>query len=500
MNGNRFPLEAPMSVPTPATPAWPRLLTALAGALFLAACGGGGGGSGSSGGGSTAQTATVAVALTDAPDTQWDEALATISRITLIGGPGQQVVFSGEETVDLLRLADYSEVFAVREDVPVGSYSKIRLQLDDLVLRDLDPDTGALLAEERPKIVGNGKLDLNPRGPIVLAGGATVVITLDFDVAKSLKITETGSGMLILRPVIFVDISTNLAEGLARVHGEVSEINLLAGTFRLCQTRLAVHDHDDGDEGRFSTCLRVETDGDTGLFGPDGLPVDLAALADGDRATVIGRLRPEGFDSDDDPDERFSLLAVTVEQGSLGTFPRVRGTVASAWDAVLDRLSLNADAAQDPIPAGPLTTQLFAGSRVFHEDGTELTKGDLAPGQRALVDAVLVPGATEADPDILRGALVVVRDDPDAELVLEGTVVSVDPVTEEILVTTAGGDRCVAAAGAEVYLVEAGDDGVASQAGSLADLAPGQALQVFGSEDEGGCFTAAVILAEADLP
>ena len=224
---------------------WISLVAAIAAALTLTACGGGGGSA--AGPAPSDATATVGVLITDAPVGQWDEAIATITSVTLIGDDGQVELFSGSQTLDLLKLADFSELFAVSDDVPAGRYSKIRLQLSDLVLNDINPDTGNVIDSEQPQLVGNGKIDLNPRDSFVLAGGDVIFIELDFDMEKSLKITETGNGKLIIRPVVFVDIRTKRPQGrLSRVHGEITEIDPLTGDFRLCQTVYVSNWDDDG--------------------------------------------------------------------------------------------------------------------------------------------------------------------------------------------------------------------------------------------------------------
>jgi hypothetical protein len=117
---------------------WLKTVAAVAAAFTLTACGGGGGGSAAAPAPSDA-TATVGVLITDAPVGKWDEAIATITSVTLIGDDGQVQLFSGSQTLDLLKLADFSELFAVSDDVPPGRYSKIRLQLSDLVLKTSTP-------------------------------------------------------------------------------------------------------------------------------------------------------------------------------------------------------------------------------------------------------------------------------------------------------------------------------------------------------------------------
>ncbi len=469
------------------------ILIGLSGLALLSSCGGGGSGQA---GGAAARSATVGVALTDAPAPGFDEALATITGISLLGGPGPVSLFSGRETIDLLRLADYAELFAVNDDVPAGTYSKVRLQLANLELIRRNPD-GSIASTETPKLVGNGKLDLNPQGGIFIAGGATLVITLDFDVAKSLKITETGNGKLILRPVVFVDITTSdlQAPGLVRVHGVVSELDPVSGTLRLCQTRLVARDHgSDQDDARFSQCLRVSLDNQTGLFGGDGLPIVMGDLANGDRATVIGRLSPRPRSDDDD--RRFDLLAVTVERGPLGTFDRLRGTVASPVNPALDQFGLSLLPGQGLVTAGPLTTQLYPRTRIFSADGIELQRSALVVDQGLTADAVLALASGPGGENILRAALLVLQDRAATEEVLRGPLLSVNAASGQLLVATTVGDRCVNAAAAEVFLVDATATGIQTERGTLADLAAGQTVNIFGTQGVGGCFDADTLLAD----
>ena len=286
--------------------------------LALAACGGGGGSTG--GVAAPAQFATVGIALTDAPTGEVDQALATITSIELLGEDGKVVLFSGVETIDA-------------------------------------------------KLVGNGKIDLNPRGPFFVAAVATLVITLDFDVKKSLEVPETGNGRVIVRPVIFVDIANGLpAPGLTRIHGEIAAIND-SGELRLCQSALISSSDEDRRHEEDGRCVLVTTDAATCIFGVDGLPREYFQLAVGDEATIIGRLRPRDHeeddadedsrksrdeDGDDDSDndndgdsdedegadhdgDRFVVDAYIIEQGPLGTFKRLAGVITTPVNPVTDR-------------------------------------------------------------------------------------------------------------------------------------------------------------------
>lgn len=483
---------------------WFGTAAAIVAAFTLTACGGGGGSAGAPA--PSDATATVGVLITDAPVGQWDEAIATITSVTLIGDQGQVVLFSGSQTLDLLKLADFSELFAVSDAVPPGRYSKIRLQLSDLVLNDINPDTGNVIDSEQPQLVGNGKIDLNPRNSFVLQGGDVIFIELDFDMEKSLKITETGNGKLIVRPVVFVDIRTERPQGrLSRVHGEITEIDALTGDFRLCQTVYVSQWDDDGTD-RFMgdddrRCVTVSTDDATGIFGADGLPQAFEDLAVGEEATVVGRLRPLADDEDDDSSDKrydgdnhyFALDAYVVEEGPLGTFRRVLGTVASGVDPATSRFGLDVAAGQGIATEASLPVQLFDRSRIFNRDGEELGRDDIVIDRTALVDGVLLIG----DDDVLRSPLVVLGDlAPSDAAAIEGAVVDVNTAEGTLLVNDGTLDRCVNAAGAEIFIVD-DSDGFSSSRGELGDLDPGQLVSIFGTENLDGCLVADTILAEA---
>lgn len=470
-------------------------LPLLALLLTLAACGGGGGGGSSF----SPQTATVGVALTDAPSLDVDQALATITSIQLLGKDGPVTLFSGEETVDLLKLGDFSELFAVNPDVPAGTYSKVRLQLSNLELVRLD-DAGQVVETIRPQLVANGKLDLNPQGPFQVDPGATLVITVDFDVEKSLKITTTGNGKVIVRPVVFVDIANGVvAPGLTRIHGVVSDREP-DGSFSLCQTRFVASPRDDDDGVHFGDhCVRVQTDGDTGVFGTDGLPQDLLGLDDGEPATVIGRLRPRFLDDHDEDrfrGDHLGLDAYIIEEGPLGTFRRLAGLVAAPVDPVTDRFPVDLAPGQGIVTDTALPVQLYPESRIFNRRGEEQSRDNLVTGTPALSDTVLALAGDGGA--VLRSPLVVIKDAIADEVALTGELLTVNAGTGLLNISTAGGDRCVNGANADIFLVQDNGQSFDSQRGSLDDLVPGQSLNVFGREGLDGCVVAEAILADVD--
>ncbi|MCU7944379.1 MAG: DUF4382 domain-containing protein [Candidatus Thiodiazotropha sp. (ex Cardiolucina cf. quadrata)] len=202
-------------------------------AVSLISCGGGGGSSDTTTPTSTPaqRTGTVGILLTDKPaDPSLFVAMnATIERMGLIGSDnGDEVtLFSDEpQTIDLLSLKNESIPFTFRDDVPVGTYCKIRLILSDLelVLADDTPDDLTDNETYHPNLPGNGKLDLLARDCFTVEEGNVITVQVDMDGGNSIHITENNNGYNF-RPVVFVDV---LEEGfeskLVRLEGEITEV------------------------------------------------------------------------------------------------------------------------------------------------------------------------------------------------------------------------------------------------------------------------------------
>jgi uncharacterized protein DUF4382 len=103
------------------------------------------------------------------------------------------VIVSHPETFDLLTLTDGAKTLLGTDEVPAGSYSRIRLQVSDANLVYLDDTTAPLKIE-------SGKVDVPIRFKVVR--DETTNVVLDFDAAASVQVNETGSDQLILRPVV----------------------------------------------------------------------------------------------------------------------------------------------------------------------------------------------------------------------------------------------------------------------------------------------------------
>jgi Domain of unknown function (DUF4382) len=391
---------------------------ATAAAMALGACGGGGGGGTSgtnpvSNPGPAPTTGTVGIMLTDGPADNFCQILATVERIDLLGTSGPTNVFMGPETVNVLDMRNYSDVFSIATDVPVGSYEKIRLTLSDLALVECngagEPEPAAQW--EHPRLPGNGKLDLNPRGSFQVVGGETLIIELDLDMGKSLHVHQTGNGRWQFRPVVFVTITPD-GSRLVRVFGQVRDLDGMR--FELCPLEPASStdddDDDDGSNGNMDgddnsgQCLDVYTDGSTGIFGANGTPAGLSTVQNGDLLTAIGFLSRQDDDDDDDSyRDDLRLNAAVLELGPQGTFLRTAGAVVSAPGN-------NSIFVFDPTgdATSPIDVLLQSGTRIFAIGSNEvLTSAALQPDTTGEVDGVFTDPAVAGEP--LKSSLIVLE-------------------------------------------------------------------------------------------
>ena len=266
----------------------------------------------------------------------------------------QRQFFEGDVTIDLRQLEASGELLSLTNNVAPGTYSKLRLYVDDITLVDLDTDGVTVLEMIHPKIPANGKVELNPRGPLSVTAGETLLLQLDIDAEKSIKYHATGNGEWKFRPVIFIKSGDADDFGrLTRIYGRIDQIDSEGMNFRLCQTELLSDDDDSDDYAEDEHCVRVSIAEDTGLFGDTGAPIQFATLADGDFATVAGLVQNDDDDSSDadevshsdgeSSDEAFDIDAVVVMQGEKGTFRPYEGRVNEGLDAGTGEFTIDLD-------------------------------------------------------------------------------------------------------------------------------------------------------------
>jgi len=392
--------------------------------LAITGCGG------SSGGGS-AQTGQVSVVFTDGPTDEYEQILITLTRMTLIGAGGQVVIYDGGPiTFDLLQLRDRAD-FAFSQRVTVGEYNKIRLEVAEVTLVDLgdvaDPTDDVEVVLD--KLPANGKIDLNPRGPISILADRATVVELDMDARRSFQVVNTGNGGLRLRPVIFVNVYDDeivLPNRITRVFGTVESVDVDASSLVLCDLQFVAQlgglpAPNDG------ACVQVFAAG-ASAFDAAGMAVEFATLAADIDNTPEAQLTAIGFPTLPATTADSIVLeldAVTTELGPRKTdsepgWETTPGTIVS--DLTMD----NCDAAQcvDFLPAAEataLTVQLQPETRVFTRDGTELSQADLGADVAGTFDGLRV---AVSDAEQLLASLFITGPDAGGDLV-SGTLTAV---------------------------------------------------------------------------
>ncbi len=340
----------------------PRLRTPVAGifmlllALLLPACGGGGSNSDGT------ATGSVALLVTDASVDDFTSIRMTVSRVDLLSPDlGRQNLWAGSAEIDLLELAEYSELFAVGDAVPAGTYDQIQIQVDKSSLVTEPPSTFSLNTDH---------INLNPQGSFQVSPGDTLYVKLDFDAAAMLNSADAND---LLEPRVFVDIlgaESAAQQGLTRLRGQVASV--AADSFLLCHPLR-------GGDGEYCTTIVLPAP-DWVFEGPDGFLANGAAVDAADVGNVAVAYGTVDLASE-------SLSAVVVEVGDETGAPflkvPVRGHISAVGEGSLALL----------LDDGVTMVDVDVGlARVFTCQGAELGPQDLLVGAEVRVDGIYVYG------------------------------------------------------------------------------------------------------------
>lgn len=168
------------------------LITGVAMAFVLGACGSGDSSSGVDG--TASGSGILAVQLTDAHTDSVSQVNVHIVGLMVkrSNAPVETLGFAGR-TVELLALENTTELM-IEAEVPAGSYEFIQVELDESLSNVVENgDTKPLqIPSEEIKVLGGFEVE---------ADGATTVL-LDFDAEESLM--KRGDGQWLLRPVILL--------------------------------------------------------------------------------------------------------------------------------------------------------------------------------------------------------------------------------------------------------------------------------------------------------
>jgi hypothetical protein len=421
--------------------------------LSLAACGGG------SGSDALPATGTVGIFLTDDPSDDFAQINLNVTEAMLIGGDGQPSLFQGSKKIDLLDLTNYNEPIVFGE-VPAGTYTKIRLYIDELQLVPHDRS-----ANIYPKLPANGKVDLLDQGGFEVLPGRTVLIEIDVDANKSIKITETGSGRKYnFRPVVKVDIMDGgLPDKLARIEGIVKEIPAEpAGRFVVCAM------------DTLDNCIDVDSDSATSFFDNEGLDTEFTALEIDDPVVVIGRYEVE-------PEILLNALVVEIGGGAVQVSGKV---VSKPVDGQFLMLGNNGT---------EVIVEIQRGTKFFDASG-EIMPESIRVGANLEVEGVFPPQVNNIGPMLMRAALIFIEAEDDQQL--SGTIIApLDTVARTFGLATSEGDTCVRVEENAVILLVDTDAGEVEQ-GTVENLELGQNVDLFGTTASDSCFVANEVIVD----
>ena len=445
----------------------------------------------------TAGSGSVALLLTDAPSDIFEEINITVIKAELLSDDGRVTLFQGERTFNLLDLTDV-RIFAIREGIPAGSYSKIRLTLSDngIELVDYNGSNDPMDYDTyNPRLPGNNKLDLNPRGSFNVVAGGTLAIQIDIDANKSIHIVGNGKDKYQFRPVVFIDIVTDaFKERFVKLHGDIYAIDTADLSFKLCNTNIPVQLDEHHKNVSSRGCVRVETDDTSSIFDINGKPARFNALINGEPATVFGRLQhDDDYDKDGDSDDDrelddLVLKAALIELGPETAFLKLNGTATSTVN-IDDQFTMEVSPGQGVSTSPDLTVQIQEGTLLIDRKGNPVKIIDIDANK-----LVNVRGVLDRVKDTLFASVIVV--DTDSSDKLTGIIAAnPDGVCDFTITDVVVGDVSVATdSNTEAFLVV---DGSSSPI-NVSELYAGQSADVYGSSNSAsasGCFDAHTIIA-----
>ena len=433
-------------------------------AVLLSACGGGGGGSSAPATTPTTPPATgsLTVLLGDGPVADYDGFLLHIDRVVLLGDDGQDdvVLKDTPSVVDLLELRNITELL-IDEEVVAGTYSKIRLEVSriEAITRD---DDGNVLESVDVDVPANGKIDLNPQGDFEIAEGDDLVVEVDIDLERSVRVHETGNGLLKFRPVVFVRILDALErQRLIRLFGQID--NIADDGFDLCRIdRLS-----DRVDEPVDRCVPVEIADDVRVFDAAGMPIDFADLANGDMVTVFGRVR-FGTESE-------TVIAHVIASGEAGAFAHIGGVVTSPLTDGAFEVSRES---RETDELRSRTVELVDRALILDDDGQPTPDTAIVEGAEVEVFGVDVDGGNFV-------GIIVWIDSEDEPEVVSGQVVSINLADSTLTLENDDGRQCVAFDDDTTFLQVVEDDETAEVMElSVEDLADGLTAEAFGEPGE----------------
>ncbi|MDG2048633.1 MAG: DUF4382 domain-containing protein [Myxococcota bacterium] len=467
-----------------------------------------------------AKAGSLNILITDAPSEEFQAVHFTLTEIALIGeGPDPVVVFSGRETFDLLALRDVSELFSMTETVPSGRYRQLRLTLADRGIELFDTDDSQPQALHYPDLPQNNTLTVGLQPALLIRGGESHVLQIDFDLDRSIQWSD--SGRPAFRPIIAVQPIKELLDGrLTRLQGHVEEIDIERQTLSLCRLRrplawlsnqkthgphpnsadhriesISVHSRDSLDElaieqkvdpqHPWRRCIEVSLSAHASVFDSDGSPILLEEIEEESPAVVVGRVRPSKRGA-------LTMFGTFIGMGQLTAFPQRRGWVVSD-------LTLGDDFLMEPIAErNDLVIQLFPSTQLFERSGWPVSPEAIRPGVRASVTGVVFTSPDQMA--VMTAALLVIDFEHPDQKPLEGKIVlphAGDQIDECPLALDFDGFRTGMTIETQARIIRIHPIEGITQPITVADLDPSERVEIYGQPGDTAeaCYRAESIIA-----
>jgi len=207
-------------------------------------------------------TTTPTVTATDTA-TSTSTATTTSTESSTDEGRWINIPISGPNPFNLLELQGINELLGTAQ-LEAGRYTQLRLEVSKI---GVALDGGALQKATLP----SGELKFVR--PFDIIAGETTDVKLDFDAQKSVNVT--GSGKVMVKPVVKLDISIRSSNQLGSLSGAVNAVDIQASTISILPN------------GQTQPIVFGITPQTVIILNGAGVELaDLAALAPGSTATV----------------------------------------------------------------------------------------------------------------------------------------------------------------------------------------------------------------------
>jgi hypothetical protein len=312
-------------------------------------------------------TGAVALLITDAPTSAYDEINVVAEQVSLIGeGSREAKLMNRSARFNLLDLRNtFCRLSKTR--APVGTYSKVRFQISDVELIKRDRD-GNITERVIPRLERN-MIDLNARTQFAVDRLRQLVVKLDLDADASLG-TDPDTGDPVFDPDTTVEVDSvptdtdappqEVTPLLMNEQGDVR--NLLTDSFQLC------------NPDQVDDCVQVNTSPDTVVMNSSLAPVVSIGDIENTRVQVFGHL--------DVTTDTINALHVIQYSTRLNTYT---GTLSG--DVVNDQINLNITAGSEAGNTYPVTSVSLSG--VYDSTGNVLDASALGNGVNVEVIGLL---------------------------------------------------------------------------------------------------------------